>query len=75
MALEHSSTVLNSTKANFFSELMNTFWTQSGLFTAPTCAPRQGEREAFAQPLAEFMAWLNRAASDCSSTVGGRPPR
>lgn len=59
MALEHSSTERNSTKANFFSALMNTFTTES-----PGCST----------PPIECIAWLNSAPSDASSVVGGRPP-
>jgi len=60
MALEHSSTERNSTKANFFSVFMYTFTTLSpGARTPPICA----------------SAALKSVAMEDSSTVGGRPPR
>mmetsp|Transcript_36740 Transcript_36740/g.93927 ORF Transcript_36740/g.93927 Transcript_36740/m.93927 type:complete len:221 (-) Transcript_36740:112-774(-) len=59
MAFEHSSTVRNSTNANFFSALMYTLMTQSPWPVVPPTAA---------------SAWLMNIAMLCSVAVGGRPP-
>ena len=71
MALEHSSTLRNSTKANFFSWLMYTLTTLSpGPTTPPICSAAAPQRASEAAWRSEQPAQLPRIARTLADLRG-----